>query len=145
MKTDAIDAIEALHDIRTATNDVLKGYREMAGRAEPEIQTIIQRLTGMHEQHMREQGAELARMRGDAGDDSSLQGTLNKAVVIVRGWFTDLDRGVLPAVRKGEESLLDEYKDALESLQTLDHPSVVALLKAQSASIAKEIALLPRA
>jgi len=137
------DAIAALHDIRTATNDVLKGYREMAERAEPEIQTIIQRLTGMHEKHAREQEAELTHLRENAGDDSSLQGTLNKAVVIMRDWLTDLDREVLPAVRDGEESLLDEYRKALESVQTLDHPSVVEMLKEQSASIAKEIALLP--
>lgn len=28
---------EALHSVHTATNDVLKGFREMRARAEPEI------------------------------------------------------------------------------------------------------------
>jgi hypothetical protein len=68
-------AIDAFHDIHTATNDVLKGYREMAARAEPEIQTVIHRLTDMHERHAAEQSAELAGLRDAGKDDSSLQGT----------------------------------------------------------------------
>ena len=33
----AAQTIDALRDAHTATNDVLKGYREMVARAEPEI------------------------------------------------------------------------------------------------------------
>ncbi len=54
-------AIQALHDIHTATNDVLKGYREMAARTEPEIQTVIRRLTEMHQRHASGQESELVR------------------------------------------------------------------------------------
>jgi len=138
-------AIQALHDIHTATNDVLKGYREMAARTEPEIQTVIRRLTEMHERHASEQEAELVRLRSATKDDSSMQGTVNKVVVILRDWVSSLDRDVLPAVREGEESLLDEYKEALEDLQAIEQPSVVALLLTQSESIASEIAQLPKA
>ncbi len=137
-------AIEAMHDVHTATNDVLKGYREMVARAQPDIQTVIRRLTDMHERHAAEQEAELVRLRDTTDDDSSLQGTVNKAVVTVRDWFTDLDRGVLPAVRQGEEALLDEYKDALEDLRAHDNVSVVTLLRTQADSIASEIARLPK-
>jgi len=141
MKTAAIDA---LHDIHTATNDVLKGYREMTARAEPDIQTVIRRLTEMHERHALAQQAELARLRDATQDDSSLQGTVNKVVVILRDWLSNLDREALPAVRMGEESLLDEYKKALKDLQVIDNPSIVALLQTQSDSIASEIARLPK-
>ncbi len=74
-----------------------------------------------------------------------MQGTVNKVVVILRDWVSSLDRDVLPAVREGEESLLDEYKEALEDLQAIEHPSVAALLLTQSESIASEIAQLPKA
>jgi uncharacterized protein (TIGR02284 family) len=137
-------AVEALHDIHTATNDVLKGYGEMAARAKPDIQTIIQRLTDMHRRHASEQEAELSKLRESGHDDSSLQGTVNKAVVIMRDWVTDLDRDVLPAVRQGEESLRDEYSKAFEELQSRDHPSVVAMLKRQCDMIKVEIAKLPK-
>ena len=136
-------SIKALHEIHTATNDVLKGYREMMVRAEPDIQTVIRRLTEMHLRHASEQKDELARLRHAGQEDSSLQGTVNKVVVILRDWLTDLDRDVLPAVRKGEESLRDQYDNALDDLQAQEHPSVVALLQAQYESISREIARLP--
>ena len=137
-------AIDALHDIHTATNDVLNGYREMAARAEPEIQTVIARLTEMHLRHASEQEAVLLRLREAAIDDSSMQGAVNKAVVILRDWLSGLDRESLPAVRMGEESLLDEYKKALANLHAQDEPAVVELLTKQSASIAAEISRLPK-
>ena len=78
----SIQAIDALHDIHTATNDVLKGYREMASRAEPDIQAVIKRLTDLHLTHAAEQATELLRLRDAGKDDTSLQGTVNKVVVI---------------------------------------------------------------
>jgi uncharacterized protein (TIGR02284 family) len=136
-------AIEALHNVHTGTNDVLKGYREMKARAEPDIQAVIGRLTNLHEQHASEQEAALTRLRENSDDDSSVQGTVNKVVVVVRDWLTDLDRDVLPAVREGEESLRKQYDKALDDLQTSDDPAVITLLKSQRASIDNEVARLP--
>lgn len=137
-------AIDALHDIHTATNDVLKGYREMSARAQPEIQPIIRRLVDLHERHAAEQVAELGRLREAGRDDSSFQGTVNKAVVIMRDWVSKLDRDVLPAVRDGEESLRDEYDKSLEEVPVADNASVAALLTKQRAAINSEIAQLPK-
>lgn len=75
---------ETAHDIHAATNDVLKGYSEMSARAKPEIQLVINRLTDMHQRHAAEQAGELARLRESNRDDSSVQGTVNKMVVILR-------------------------------------------------------------
>ncbi len=135
--------IDALHDIHTATNDVLKGYREMAARAEPDIQPVIRRLTELHERHAAEQAAELGRLREAGKDDTSLQGTVNKAVVIMRDWLSNLDQDALPAVRKGEESLRREYEKALEDGNVSGHPSVGPMFKTQMTAIAAEIARLP--
>ena len=136
--------IDALHDIHTATNDVLKGYREMSARAEPEIQTVILRLIEMHKQHAAEQVAELERLQDTGKDDTSLQGTVNKVVVILRDWLTDLNRNALPAVREGEESLRKEYDKAIQDETVAANSSVVQLLKTQRDSINSEIALLPQ-
>ena len=137
-------AIDALHDIHTATNDVLKGYREMSARAEPEIQTVIRRLTELHERHAAEQAAELLRLRDAGKDDTSLQGTVNKVVVILRDWLTNLDRDVLPAVREGEEALRKQYDKVLDEGQLSATPFVAALLRTQLDSINTEIAHLPQ-
>jgi hypothetical protein len=137
-------AIDALHVVHTATNDVLKGYSEMSARAEPDIQSVIRRLTEMHKRHAAEQAAELLRLSDAGKDDSSLQGTVNKVVVILRDWLTDLDREVLPAVRAGEESLRAEYDKAFREVRVSANPSVAALLKKQMDSIDSEIVRLPQ-
>ncbi len=137
-------SIDALHDIHTATNDVLTGYREMAARAQPEIQTVIRRLTEMHQQQAHEQEAELARLRSAGQDDASVQGTVNKVVVILRDWLSKLDLDVLPAVRQGEEALRGEYQKAIRDLQAEGDPSVVALLQAQCNAVVTEIEKLPK-
>ena len=137
-------AIDALHDIHTATNDVLKGYSEMSARAKPEIQMVMRRLTDMHERHAADQSDELARLRETGSDDSSVQGTVNKMVVILRDWLANLDRDALPAVRDGEESLRNKYDEALSDIQVSDHPSVSVLLKTQMSEINGEIERLPK-
>ena len=136
-------ALDALHSIHTATNDVLKGYAEMSARAEPEIQPVIRRLCELHERHAGEQAAELALMHDAGKVDASLQGTVNEVVVTVRDWISGLGLRALPAVRQGEESLRDEYDKVLRDGQVSDSPAVAALLAAQVASINDEIARLP--
>jgi Domain of unknown function (DUF2383) len=137
-------AIDALHDIHTATNDVLKGYREMAARAEPDIRRVIDRLTELHQRHAAEQASELQRARETTAGDSSLQGTVNKVVVMVRDWVSDLDRDVLPAVRQGEESLRDDYDEALAAPEVSGHATIGVLLTAQRMALDAEIARLPQ-
>ncbi|MES2715175.1 MAG: DUF2383 domain-containing protein [Pseudomonadota bacterium] len=137
-------ANNALHDVHTATNDVLKGYHEMLSRAQPEIQPDLRRLIDLHEGHAGAQKAELVRLRDAETDDSSLQGTVNKMVVILRDWLSNLDRDVLPAVREGEESLCAEYDKALRQSEVAAHPSIGALLRTQRDAISAEIARLPK-
>ncbi len=137
-------AIDTLHDIHTATNDVLKGYREMLERAKADVQPTIRSLTDMHERHAAEQEAELNRLRDANKDDSSLQGTVNKVVVILRDWISNVDRDVLPAVRDGEESLRDQYNKALEHEEVAAAPGVGLLLRAQREQISDAIAGLPK-
>lgn len=136
--------INALHDVHIANNDVLKGYREMSERAQPEIKGVIGRLTNLHQRHATELATELKRMREATKDDTSLQGTLNKAVVIVRDWVSDLDRDVLPNVRSGEESLRDEYYKALRDVEVAANPMVSAMLNVHIEAISAEISMLPK-
>lgn len=137
-------AVDALHEIHTATNDVLKGFREMSARAEPDIQMVLRRLTEMHDRHAAEQAAELLRFRDAGKDDSSLQGTVNKVVVMVRDWLTHLDRDTLPAVREGEESLRKKYAEALQGSEVSGAPAIAALFKTQMAEITAQIDQLPQ-
>lgn len=116
----------------------------MSTRAQPDIRNVIVRLTEMHERHAVEQAGQLVRMRDAGKDDSSLQGTVNKAVVILRDWLSNLDRDALPAVRDGEESLRKEYDKALRDKDVSGNAALVDLLKTQMGSIDSKIARLPR-
>jgi hypothetical protein len=136
-------AIDALHEVHTATNDVLTGYREMSARAQPEVAPVIKRLTALHERHAAQQAAVLLSLRDPARDDTSLQGTLNKAVVVVRDWLSDIDREVLPAVRRGEAALRDDYLKALRVEAASSHDAIGPMLRAQLLDIDSEIGLLP--
>lgn len=136
-------SINALHRVHTATNDVLKGYREMLERSQADIRPVISQLIYLHEQHAAEQIAELTRF-GDAGrEDTSFQGTLNKTVVIVRDWISNLDRGALPSVRQGEEALRDEYTKLLQDEGVSGDSAVAMLLKSQATALNSAIASLP--
>jgi hypothetical protein len=137
--------IDALHDVHTANNDVLKGYREMSERAKPDIKGIVSRLIEMHQRHASEVSSELIRMRESTKDDRSLQGTLNKAVVMVRDWVSDLDRDVLPSIRQGEEALRDQYYKALRDVEAGADPMASRLLTGQVEAISAAIAALPKA
>ena len=136
--------IETLHDIHTATNDVLKGYSEMESRSKPDILPVIRRLTDMHQKHANELVSELRQWRETGEDDTSLQGTLNKVVVVLRDWIADLDRDALPAVRQGEESLRDKYVAALQNDGLKGQQRLMQLLQSQHDEIVGEISRLPK-
>lgn len=136
-------SIDELHDIHTATHDILKGYSELLARAEPAVQGLILRLTELHEKHAEEQAAELVRLQESVEGHKSAMGTVNKWVVILRHLFTDIDRDVLPAVRDGEKFLLSQYDDALNSIHESDRPYIGSLLKVQRDQIQVEISRLP--
>lgn len=137
-------AIDALQHVHTATNDVLEGYHTMAERAQPDLRPVIHRLIVLHERQAAEQAA-LLRLsaEGEVGD-TSLQATVNKAVVILRDWFTDLDRDALPAVRQGEQALREVFAKALRDEEVATHEAVGPLLKTQLAAIDREILTLPQ-
>ena len=138
------DARQTLHDVHTATQDVLKGYRTMLERAEPEIRPTVQALTDLHSRHAQEQEREMHRLGESTADDTSFQGTVNKAAVIVRDWVTGLDRDALSAVRQGEEAIRDRYVEALDELDVGATGATRILLTRQHADICDQIARLPK-
>lgn len=137
-------ATDVLQDVHTATNDALEGYREMSSRARPDIEPTIGRLVELHERHAAEQAALLSADHDADVGDTSVQGSVNKAVVIVRDWFTGLDRDTLPAVRQGEEALLGKYTKALADGGLTGQSRITSLLREQMSEIEQVISHLPR-
>jgi len=140
----SVDARHCMHDVHTATQDVLEGYHTMLERAESDIRPTVLALTQLHQRHAEEQECELQSLGDSGNNDSSIQGTVNKATVILRDWFAGLDHDALSAVRQGEEALRDRYVKAMESSNTGLPDSTRALLMQQHAAICDQIARLPK-
>ncbi len=141
--TMATDVRDVLHQIHTATNDVLEGYKTMLDRAEPEIQPVLSDLRSMHERHAADQKIHLDRLGEASANDESWRGTMNKAAVTMRDWVSDLDRDSLSAVRRGEEALRDIYRDTLADWTEDRAPDVAALLTEQQREIDDRVIQLP--
>lgn len=133
---------DALHQVHTATNDVLEGYRTMLERAEPEIRATISDLTEMHSRHTTDLDARLSAIGHSGDDDTSFRGTVNTVAVTLRDWITGLDEGSLDAVERGEKALLDIYEDALKDWSAGDDPETETLITAQHRDIESGIAKL---
>jgi uncharacterized protein (TIGR02284 family) len=134
---------DALHQVHTATNDVLTGYDTMLERAEPEIMPILRELTSMHRNHADALKARLTAF-GDSGeDDTSFRGTMNSLAVTMRDWIADLDEDSLNTVKRGEKALLDIYDDALQNWSTQDDPQTAELLNKHHQEIQAGITKIP--
>jgi hypothetical protein len=83
----------ALHQVHTASNDVLEGDKTMLERAETEILGSISDWTAMHTRYSMKLAALLSALGHGSADDRSYRGTLNSAVFIKRVWITGLDKG----------------------------------------------------
>ncbi len=135
-------ALNALHQVHTATNDVLEGYETMLKRAEPEIVGVISDLTALHKRHATAQSRRLRELGQDDDDDSSLQGTINSVAVTMRDWVTGLDKGSLDAVQRGEKALQDIYDDAMTDWSSAEDQQTSTLLDEQFHEIGAKIATL---
>lgn len=106
-------ACAALEAALTRTKDALSGFETMVEKAEPEFRPIAERFRTLHARHV----TALSQMLSDAGrtpdTDGSLMGTVNQAVVATRAFLDKIDADVLAQVIRGEEHVIEAYRDAL--------------------------------
>ena len=104
-----------LAKVHTRVIDVIAGYEELVERAEPDLRPLATRMLELHRRHVPELGALLAA-RGHAPDaEGSFMSLVQENVIRVRSWVDDMDRDLIPRIRKGEEQLLELYDDAVEA------------------------------
>ncbi|WP_308917983.1 DUF2383 domain-containing protein [Jannaschia sp. LMIT008] len=139
----ATPAVSALHSVNSAINDVLSGYETLKDRAQSEILGIARDLDALHRQHAAAIQARLAA-HGEATDDGSVRGTVNKAATTLRDWVGSLDADALSFVRMGEEMLLGVYDSALKNWDAADGPEDRALVAEQHAELDARVKALPK-
>lgn len=134
----------ALHQINSGIRDVLMGFETLIARGDPEILPVARDLQAMHQRHADAVSARLAAL-GEATDDASLRGNVNKAVTTLRDWVGGLDADALSFVRRGEEMLVGVYEGAMETWPTGADPESHDLAKDQFKELMAATAALPDA
>ena len=126
--------------VHTRVLDVIQGYEELVERAEPDLKPLAERMLALHRAHHEELHAMLAA-RGHAPDDGgSFMSLVQENVIRVRSWLDDMDRDLIPRIRKGEESLIEIYDDALAAAPVGGDGR--ATLESQRARLSGEVAAM---
>ncbi len=141
--SDAMDAAyRTVEKALNRTNDALAGFETMVEKAEPAFRPVAERFRALHARH----AAALTRLLTEAGrtpdTDGTLMGTVNQAVVATRAFFDRIDSDVLTQVLRGEESVTDAYRAALDApLSSPEHDVVTGLLTELQTLVAETRAL----
>ncbi len=109
------DALAALADALTASQDARTGFEKMVEKAEPEFRPVVQRFSALHADHDNRLAAILRRHGQTPDADGSFQGTINKVVVSARSLFDDIDADVMESVRDGEDAVCEAYARAADA------------------------------
>lgn len=123
--------------VHTRVVDVIRGYEELVERAEPELEPLARRMTAMHRSHHEQLHVAMEARGHPPDDDGSFMGLMQENVIRVRSWIDDLDRDVIPRIRKGEEQLIELYDEVIEAAPAGDRDR--AVLEEQRAELAAEV------
>lgn len=133
--TEAFDGRAA--KVHTRVGDVIRGYEELVDRAEPDLEPLARRMLALHRAHQ-EQLHVILESRGHPPDrEGSFMALVQENVIRVRSWVDDMDRDLVPRIRKGEEGLLELYDEALAAAPEGDRDR--AALAQQRAALAREV------
>lgn len=113
-ETDNRDDGEAIVTLHNRTVDVLAGYTKMVEKAEPMFKVVAERFRALHAEQADSLARLLARLGHDADEDGTLMGTFNVAVVSLRALFDSIDTDVMDNIRRGEDTVLSAFDDAIE-------------------------------
>ena len=131
----ASELVDAIEKLRTRLIDAVAGYDEALEHAEPDVAPTLRTLRGAHEREIERLVPVLTRLHGDTTSEGSWMTPVQKAVMNARAWLTGIDEGVIPAVVRGERSLLALYDDAIG--EAAGEPDVLVPLADQRAELAR--------
>lgn len=131
----------ALQQLTDTLVDVSKGYSVMIERAEGDLKTEAKAFSDLHGQHLTELRAALAKSSAEPDLDGSVMQHVHKNVVRARDAVAGLDEDAMGALKRGEERVLDSYRDTLETLPR-DH-DIRPLLERQLSACTSRVEAIP--
>jgi len=106
--------LSSLEKLHARLRDVIHGYQEGLKHAEPDVAPSLLQMQVLHQADADRLSNHLSQMKGDASKEGSWMTPVQETVMEVRAWLTGIDKDVLPAVIRGERSLLELYDDAIK-------------------------------
>lgn len=114
------DRLDRIAEVHTRVLDTVQGFEKLIEKAEPGFLPIARTFLDLHTTHARELALYLSSKGRDPHDDGSFFGTVNKAMIEMRSWFSDIDHNVMDQIKEGEKHVLDAYQQAREGAQTVE-------------------------
>jgi len=131
-----------LSSLHTAIIDAREGYGKAIEKAEdPAVLERLRAVDRLHEAAHADIHRILSGQGEVADDETSLMGTVHKAVVTARSAILGLDEASLSAFASGEDNNLQAYDDAIAQLA---NPGERAILQKHRDALASEVAQMKR-
>lgn len=119
------ERLDRLAEIHTRVLDTINGFEKLIDKAEPDFIPVAKAFHDMHTRHERDLAEYLLKAGRDPEQDGSFFGSVNKAVIEMRSWFSDIDHNVMDQVKEGEKHVLEAYQEARDSAQTVEANSML--------------------
>jgi len=119
------ERLDRLAEVHTRVLDTLQGFEKLIDKADPDFAPVAKAFHDMHTRHERDLAEYLSKAGRDPGNDGSFFGSVNRAVIEMRSWFTDIDQNVMDQVKEGEKHVLEAYQAARDSAQTVEANSML--------------------
>lgn len=114
------DELLRLHDLHTRLIDMIGGFDKVLEKAEPEFFGVAEEFRTLHHAQAEQVRAMLIGLGAEDGSDGSILGTVNRVVVEMRSWFSEIDRNILDAIAEGERRLIEDFEAALEASPSIE-------------------------
>lgn len=129
--------LSSAQKLHTQLIDAIHGYDEGIEHAEADVKGDLVAMKQRHTRHADELAAAIRVHDGEASKEGSWMSTVQETVMNVRAWLTGIDDGVLPAVIRGERTLLEQYDTAIEDTTAVI--SLNTILRNQRAEVANAV------
>ena len=113
---DSKKAISTLNDLIETCRDGQNGFKEAAENVKsPDLKTFLNQITAERAQFVNQLQLEVRTLGGDPQKSGSATAAMHRAWIDIKGTLTGKDdHSILSECERGEDSVVEAYKDALK-------------------------------
>ncbi|KMK68706.1 DUF2383 domain-containing protein [Puniceibacterium sp. IMCC21224] len=123
--------IVALQEVLSRTVDARAGFDAMVDKAAPGFRSTALKFRETHYQHTDRLAAILTALGAEPDTDGGVMATVNKAAVVTRSLFEEIDADVMGSIRENEAEVLNGFDAALTYLPEGHHHRDVSAMRGE--------------